>query len=79
MTHKTEMRERYPSGAERWKCITCAREIVLQHYPRLKIIVLEEGNEGIDHYGSEAIEGLNLDLGTDVIEPGTEVPDIFKE
>lgn len=47
--------------------------------PRLQIIALEDGNEGASHSGSETIEGLNLDLGANVIEPGTEVPDIFRD
>ncbi|MBI4754529.1 MAG: hypothetical protein HY778_03720 [Betaproteobacteria bacterium] len=45
----------YPSGAEEWSCPACGRWVVMRHQPehgKLKIVVLNEGDESVLHHGS---------------------------
>lgn len=66
MTHKTKMVLQYPSGAQQWDCLSCARSVLWQWHPRVKSIVLEEGNSGAIHSGS-AHESLILE--SDLVDP----------
>ena len=52
MTLETE----YPSGAQRWTCYTCGREVVYQWQPKIKNVVLIEGDSTVAHSGRIGIQ-----------------------
>ena len=66
--HNTHVEEIYPTGAERWLCATCGREVIWQFPPALKLknIVLVEGNSSVCHKGVKQAEGLEIDMDADI-------------
>ena len=62
--HKMRLQKTYPSGAEEWLCPNCGRWFVMHHqeeHRKLKIVVLEDGNEQAQHVGSRG--PVSLDVG----------------
>lgn len=47
--HAMELVQTYPSGAEEWHCPQCGRRFVIQWPPAYKRIVLEPGDEQVQH------------------------------
>ena len=66
MIHKTKMVLQYPSGAQQWECLTCTRSVLWQWKPRVKSIVLNEGDATVTHSGSM---DSDLELEADIVEP----------
>lgn len=56
--HQMQLKRSYPSGAELWVCPHCQRKTVVEWKPVYKRIVLEDGNEGVEHSGSKG--GLQM-------------------
>jgi hypothetical protein len=53
MSHRTYLKQEYPTGAQLWICGTCGREVVWQFPPMVfKSIVLVEGDSTVVHSGS---------------------------
>lgn len=53
--HEMKPGKSYPSGAQEWICPACGRWIVMHHLPeqgKLKVIVLQDGDEEASHAGS---------------------------
>jgi hypothetical protein len=64
-THNTYLAETYPSGAQRWDCLTCGHSVVWQGLPlKIKNIVLIEGNPNIYHVCNGGNEVLQFEVDT---------------
>lgn len=50
--HEMELLQTYPTGAEKWQCLHCDRQFVMQWQPYKKI-VLKEGDEQAYHSGGK--------------------------
>jgi hypothetical protein len=62
--HKMQLKKTYPSGAQEWLCPSCGRWFVMHHLEeerKLKIVVLEDGDDQVQHVGSQG--PVNLDVG----------------
>lgn len=53
-----QLEKTYPSGAEEWSCPACGRRFMLHVKPQLNILVLEAGDELVNHFGSKG--GLRI-------------------
>ena len=47
--HEMTLERTEPSGLEEWYCPTCGRRFLLQRALEYKMIVLERGNEDVQH------------------------------
>lgn len=53
--HAMDMQRAFPSGAAEWRCATCGRWTIValpKGQERLKIVVLDAGNEHVVHHSS---------------------------
>lgn len=86
MNHNTNLEKTYPSGAEKWVCPTCGREVLWQWPPlKLKSIVLVEGDLNAIHSGvkktsESGISGLKIEISDEEFPPNlrNELDDILK-
>lgn len=63
--HMTRLETVYPSGAELWACKTCRYRFIVQWQPKMKRVVLEEGELGVLHGGSTGGLSMSADLISD--------------
>jgi hypothetical protein len=49
--HTMELAKQYSSVAEEWYCPSCGRRLILQWPPNYKRIILDPGNENVNHNG----------------------------
>lgn len=62
-SHEMKLQRTYPSGAEEWLCPSCGRWFVMHHqeeHRKLKMVVLEDGDDQVQHFGSRGPVGLNI-------------------
>lgn len=72
--HHMVIARTYPTGAEEWYCPTCGRRFIMQWPPSYKRILLETGDEAVQHDGSKGEMGMGLDMGTQSVENKDETP-----
>lgn len=66
MKHEMRSVQVYPTGAERWVCPVCAREVVLMWGSPFRLVMLEFGETEVGHRCEKGIS-VEVEVSQDVL------------